>query len=69
MTQGFFDSTQIKIVISIIWGLLLACLFKLSCQNKKVIKIKAPNPDLLKGHIVKFNDSCYHYDKVDYYIY
>jgi hypothetical protein len=64
MTQGFFDSQQGQIIISIIWGLLVACLFNLSCKKKKTIMLDAPNPELLKSHVVKFNDSCYHYDKV-----
>ena len=65
MTNSYFDTEHVRIAISIIWGLLLACIFKLSCKSKRTIMIKAPNPELLKSHIIKFNDSCYQYDKYD----
>lgn len=53
-----------RILISIIWGLGLAALFKNACKgrNCQVIQYKGPNPEEVKKFYYKYgNDNCYQY--------
>ena len=53
-----------RILISIIWGLGLAALFKNACKNRncQVIQFKGPNPKDIKKSYYKYgNDNCYKY--------
>ena len=62
MVSKYIDSNLGKIIISIIWGFGLACLFRRVCKGKNCIIIKGPNPKDLKGKIFKFNNNCFTYD-------
>ena len=62
MIEDILNNNLGRIVISIIWGLGLACLFRKVCKGKNCIVIKAPNPEDLKGRIFKHNEECYKYD-------
>ena len=53
-----------RILISIIWGLGLAALFKSACKHRncQVIQYKGPNPEEVKKSYYKYgNDNCYKY--------
>ena len=58
----FLKSNSMKILISILWGLGLACVFRQSCKGRKCIVFKAPNPNLVNKKIYLFNDKCYKYN-------
>ena len=45
------------IMLSIILGLGLSCIFKMSCDNRSCIVYKAP--DYSEKKIVKYNNKCY----------
>lgn len=49
------------IILSIIWGFGLACLFQRVCKGRNCIIYKAPSLDYIKGKIFKFNNKCYSY--------
>ena len=52
-----------KIIISIIWGLGLACIFKKICkEGKDCIKFKAPIPNDIISHIYMHDGKCYKYN-------
>lgn len=46
-------------IISIIWGLGLAVMFKKVCKGRNCIVIKAPDPNKIRKNIYKFNKKCY----------
>jgi hypothetical protein len=50
-----------KIIISILWGLGLACLFRTVCKDRSCMVIKAPNYKDFDGKTYKHNDKCYKY--------
>lgn len=50
-----------RIILSIIWGLGLAMLFRRVCKGRNCIIIKGPSPSEMDGKIYKFNDKCYKY--------
>jgi len=62
MLDNFLKSKLGRIIISIIWGLGLACLFRRVCKGKQCLVIKGTNPDKVRGKIFKYNDGCYVYD-------
>jgi len=53
----FFKSKAGTYLLSIILGLGLACIFKMSCDSKNCIVYKAPEKDDKK--IIRYNGSCY----------
>lgn len=62
--ENFLKTNSAKIAISILWGLGLACIFRTACKGRDCIVYKAADPDLIRGKIYKFDNSCYKYDTV-----
>ena len=52
-----FKSKAGVYLLSVILGLGLACIFKMSCDNKSCIVYKAP--DYSEKKIIKYNGNCY----------
>ena len=50
-----------RIIISVLLGLGLASLFKMSCDNQKCVKFIGPKPSELKTKNYKYGDKCYSY--------
>ena len=50
------------IIISIIWGLGISCLFRKVCHGKDCIIIKAPVPSEVQKYTYSFNKKCYKYN-------
>ena len=48
-----------SVIISIIWGLGLAALFRQTCKNRNCIVIKAPDVEEVKDQVYKFDSSCF----------
>ena len=48
-----------KIIISILFGLGLASIFRFSCKNNNCIIFKAPNINKIRNKIFKFDNKCY----------
>ena len=61
MISKFLKSKRGQIIISIIWGIGLAALFRRGCMNGKCIVIKGPNPEEVAKSIYKSNGKCYKY--------
>lgn len=49
------------IILSVIWGVGLAILFRRSCRNRQCIIIKGPKPEEMENKIYSFDDKCYKY--------
>lgn len=58
---NILKSPDVKIILSIIWGLGLASLFRKVCKGRACIIYKAPSPEYIKGKTFAFNDKCYNY--------
>lgn len=50
-------------IISVVWGLGLATLFRHSCVSRNCIIIKSPNHNEIKKNNYKFNNKCYKYEQ------
>ena len=60
--QEFIKTRQGRIIISIIWGLGLACLFRKVCTGRDCIIYKAPLPNTIVNNIYQHNEECYKYE-------
>ena len=49
------------IMMSILWGLGLACLFRKVCKDRDCIVYHAPNMEEIKKNIFLFDNKCYKY--------
>ena len=54
---NFLQSKSGTIILSVVLGLGLACIFKMSCDSQNCIIYKAP--DYSEKKIIKYNDKCY----------
>tara|TARA_B100001093_G_C26843575_1_gene1021700 strand:+ start:134 stop:355 length:222 start_codon:yes stop_codon:yes gene_type:complete len=50
-----------KVIISIIWGLGLATLFRKVCKGRKCLIMRGPKPEEMNNKVYKFDDKCYLY--------
>ena len=55
----------LKIIIGIICGFGLSCIFGGACNGRNCIIYKAPNPKDIENNIYKHNERCYTYETVD----
>jgi hypothetical protein len=53
----FLKSKGGTFILSVVLGLGLACIFKMSCDSQNCIVYKAP--DYSEKKIIKYNDKCY----------
>jgi len=51
-----------KIVLGILWGFGLACIFRSACNGRKCVIYKAPKPSDIKNNIYNHNEKCYKYE-------
>ena len=57
----FLKSDVGKIMLGIIWGLGLACLFRQTCSGRNCLVYKAPNPQKIQSNVYSYNNKCYKY--------
>jgi hypothetical protein len=48
-----------RVILSIIWGLGLATMFRKVCKGRNCIVIKAPDNKEIVNNTYRFNDKCY----------
>jgi hypothetical protein len=60
--KKIIDNDYSKIVLGILWGLGLACIFRSACNGRNCIIYKAPRPAQIKNKIYSHEDKCYKYD-------
>jgi len=61
----FLKNEYTKIILGIIWGLGLACIFRCACEGRKCIIYKAPNPTQIINKIYGQDEKCYTFDTVN----
>ncbi len=59
MISDFINSEAGGIIISIVWGLALAVLFRRVCSDRACITIYGPPPEAVRKKKVRWNDKCY----------
>lgn len=59
--ETMFNSPQGRIILSIIWGLGLAAMFRKVCSGRSCIVIRGPSPAEMENKVYAFNDKCYTY--------
>ena len=57
----FIETKNGRILLSVMWGFGLACLFKKVCDDRNCIVYKAPNVKEITNGIYKHGDKCYKY--------
>lgn len=62
--MNFLKTNIARIIVGIIWGLGLACIFKKTCEGRKCIVYRAPNPHKVTKNIYSHNNKCYSYKTV-----
>lgn len=48
-----------RIILSILWGLGLACIFRKVCTGRKCIAYRAPLPNNIVSSIYTYDGKCY----------
>ena len=61
MFDRFINSSTGRIIISIIWGLGIAALFRRACKGRSCLILKGTNPDSILDKPFQFNNKCYKY--------
>lgn len=61
MSNKFFESHKSKIIISIVWGVGLSCLFRKVCKGRKCVVYSAPDPNEITKNVYLFDNKCYKY--------
>jgi hypothetical protein len=50
-----------KIILGLLWGLGLACIFRCACNGRQCIIYKAPKPKDVANNIYNHDEKCYTY--------
>ena len=61
VVDDFINTGKGKIIISIIWGIGLATLFRKVCKGRKCLIIHGPKPEEMNNKVYKFDNKCYLY--------
>jgi hypothetical protein len=56
------QSKLAKIILSVIWGLGLASLFKRVCHDRNCIIYRAADPKVIPNNIYTFDKKCYQFN-------
>jgi len=54
-----FKSKSGKILLSVLWGLALAAIFKFTCEGRDCLVYKAPVVQEMTGNTYQHNNECY----------
>ena len=59
-----FKNKYTKIILGILWGFGLACIFRSACNGRNCIIYKAPAPADVKNKVYSHEEKCYKYDTI-----
>ena len=62
--EKFIQTAAGRVLMSIILGVGLATLFKVSCKDRNCLLLRAPALDKLNDKIYKVDDKCYKFKSV-----
>jgi len=63
--ENLRNNDEAKILISIIWGLGFATLFRKACKGRNCIVINGPKPSEMENKIYRFDNKCYKYKAIN----
>jgi hypothetical protein len=61
MIKDILKTKESKIILSIIWGIGLSCLFRKVCIERKCVVYSAPDPNTITKNVYLFDNKCYKY--------
>lgn len=61
MNNKIFKNEYTKIILGLLWGFGIACIFRSACNGRKCIIYKAPKPKDIENKIYSFDEKCYKY--------
>ena len=64
MNDNFFKNKYSKIILGLLWGFGIACIFRCACNGRKCIIVKAPKQSDVINNIYSHDDKCYKYKTV-----
>jgi hypothetical protein len=56
-----FKSRESKIILGIVWGIGLACIFRSACSSSGCVIYRAPDPALVRKKVYQKEEKCYQY--------
>jgi hypothetical protein len=56
-----FKNKYTRIMLGILWGIGLACIFRCACNGRKCIIYKAPKPKDVENNVYNYDEKCYKY--------
>ena len=59
----FFNTLMGRIIISIIWGLGLSCLFRKVCKDRECLVFHAADYKKIKNQVFDFDGKCYEFNE------
>ena len=60
----FLKNKYSKVMLGLLWGFGLACIFRCACNGRKCIIYKAPKPADVKNKVYSHDEKCYKYETV-----
>ena len=60
--SSLISSPTGKVVMSVIWGLGLAALFRRACNGRSCIVYMGPKPSIIQENIFRHDGKCYKYN-------
>jgi hypothetical protein len=64
MNSSILKNQYTKIILGILWGLGLACIFRCACNGRKCIIYKAPKPKDVENNVYSYDEKCYKYKTI-----
>jgi hypothetical protein len=64
MNSKLLKNEHTKIILGLLWGFGIACIFRSACHGRKCIIYKAPRPKDIENNIYGYNEKCYKYESI-----
>jgi hypothetical protein len=62
--NNILKNNYTKIILGLLWGFGLACIFRCACNGRKCIIYKAPKPSDVENSVYNYDEKCYKYSTV-----
>ncbi len=62
MKSNFLKNDYTKIILGLLWGFGLACIFRTACNGRSCMIYKAPKQNDIIGHVYGHDEKCFKYN-------